>query len=250
MSSTGEPVPIPPWLAGNHEFVRAAVAQCGGALRFAAAELKGDREVVLAAVAQNGHALDYATAELKGDREFVLEAVARKGIALQYAAPELMGDREVVLAAVAQDDAFSLASAAVELRGDREVVLAAVTRWGPALQYASWELRRDREVVLAAVAQYGPALRFAASELRTDPLLCKVRSLNPRLSAHLVVAQLRLCLAYACHERVGCESLWCLLLEVIELVGHYITTRVVVHGVALHSVICRPTPPTQHCQVQ
>ena len=41
-----------------------------------------DKEYVLAAVAQNGHALKYASAELKNDKEVVLAAVAQDGVAL------------------------------------------------------------------------------------------------------------------------------------------------------------------------
>ena len=187
------------------------VAQDGGALQHAVAELRGDREVVLAAMAQNGNALQYAAVELKGDREVVLAAVAQHGVILRHAAAKLKGDREVVLAAVAQD--------------------------GYALQYAAAKLRHDHEVVLAAVAQHGaPALRHAAAELRTDALLLKMSSLNPRLSAVLLVAQLRLYLAYACHERVGSESLLrCLPLEVIELISQQMTVHMALH----HCMLCR-----------
>ena len=114
--------------------------------------------------------------------------------------------------------------------------LETVAQHGRALQYAAAELKADREVVLAAVAQDGRALPYAAAELRTDALLLKMRSLNPRLSAILLMAQLRLCVAYACHERVGSESLLrCLPLEVIELIGQQMTVHV-----ALHGLVCRP----------
>ena len=62
MSSTGEPMP-----GLEKQRVLAAVAQDGGALQYAAAELQRDREVVMAAVAQNGDALKYAAAELQRD---------------------------------------------------------------------------------------------------------------------------------------------------------------------------------------
>jgi hypothetical protein len=72
-------------------------------------------------------------------------------------------------------------------------------------------------------------------ELRNDALLLKMSSLNPQLCAVLIVAQLRLYLAYACHERVGSESLFrCLPLEVIELIGKQMTVHV-----ALHALVCR-----------
>jgi hypothetical protein len=59
---------------------------------------------------------------------------------------------------------------------------------------------------------------------------------NPQLCAVLIVAQLRLYLAYACHERVGSESLLGRLpLEVIELIGEQTTVLV-----ALHGLVCRP----------
>ena len=138
-----------------------------------------------------------------------LERVARDGAALQDAAAELQGDREVVLAAVAQN--------------------------GAALQCAAGELQGDREVVLAAVAQTSAALQYAAAELRSDALLVMVFCLNPRLSATLLIAQLRLYLAYACHGRVGSESLLgCLPLEVIELIGQQMTVHV-----ALRGLVCR-----------
>ena len=53
--------------AQSEAVVRAAVAQNGYALEYAAAELKADKEIVATAVAQNGHALYYAAAELKRD---------------------------------------------------------------------------------------------------------------------------------------------------------------------------------------
>jgi hypothetical protein len=91
-------------------------------------------------------------------------------------------------------------------------------------------------VVLAAVAQDGIALEYTTAELRTDALLLKMSSLKPRLSAVLLVSQLRLYLAYVCHERVGSESLLrCLPLEVIELIGQQMTVHV-----ALHGLVCRP----------
>eukprot|EP01049_Picozoa_sp_SAG25_P005687 SAG25_NODE_396_length_8539_cov_5.889336_3_plen_1378_part_01 len=74
--------------AADRELVLAAVAQDGGALRYASAELQADREFMLTAVAQNGYALEYASAELRADREVVLAAVAQNGEALQYATSE------------------------------------------------------------------------------------------------------------------------------------------------------------------
>ena len=150
-------------------------------------------------------------------------------------AAELQGDREVVLAAVARDG-YALRYAAGELQGDREVVLVAAAQNGAALQYAAAELQGDREVVPAAVAQTSAALQYAAAELRSDALLVMVFCLNPRLSATLLIAQLRLYLAYACHGRVGgSESLLgCLPLEVIELIGQQMTVHV-----ALRGLVCR-----------
>ena len=157
---------------------------------------------------------------MKNDREVVLAAVAQYGRALQYAAAELKNDCEVVLAAVAQD--------------------------GCALMWAAAELKNDREVVLAAVAQDGDALHYAPAKLRTDPLLHKMHSLNPRLSAVLLLAQLRLYVAYACHERVGRESLLgCLPLEVIELVGQHLTVRVALHGLVRQAAVCSEGVPPE-----
>ena len=65
------------------------VAQDGGALMHAAAELQGDREIVLAAMGQTGLALEFVVAELKGDREIVLAAVAQNGRALMCAVAPL-----------------------------------------------------------------------------------------------------------------------------------------------------------------
>ena len=111
-----------------------------------------------------------------------------------------------------------------------------VAQYGPFLQDAPARLKGDREVVLAAVAQNGGALECAAAELRNDAIVLKLRSLNPRLSAVLLVAQLRLYVAYSCHQRVGRESLLrCLPLEVIELIGQHMTVRV-----ALHGLVCQP----------
>ena len=125
----------------------------------------------------------------------------------------------------------ALMDAPAELQGDREVVLAAVAQYGRALEYAAAELKGDREVVLAAVAQDGGALMYAAAELKGDWVVQNLRSLNPRVSAVLLVAQLRLYVAYTCHERVGHESLLrCLPLEVIELIGQHMTVRVALHG--------------------
>ena len=62
--------------------------------------------------------------------------------------------------------------------------------------------------------------------------------LNPRLSAALLVAQLRLYLAYACHGRVGRESLLgCLPSEVIELIGQHLTVRAALHGLVRQSAL-------------
>lgn len=77
-----------------------------------------------------------------------------------------------------------------------------------------------------------------ALEIAKEYECCKqvVPILEVRLSAILRVAQLRLYLAYACHERVGSDSLmWCLPPEVIELIGQQMTVHVVLHG-----LVCRP----------
>ena len=170
---------------------------------------------------QHGRALLWAAAELQGDREIVLKAVAQNGYALQYAAAELQGDREIVLAAVAQN-ALALRDAAAELKG-------------------------DREIVRAAVAQNGDALEYAAAELQGDPPLLKLRSINPQLSAVVLVVELRLHLGYACHERVGCQSiLKSLPLEVIELIGQHLTIGVAVHGLIWRStsLLSEGVPPS------
>ena len=58
--------------------------------------------------------------------------------------------------------------------------------------------------------------------------------LAPRVSVS--GAELRLHLAYACHERVGRESfLKSLPLEVIELIGQHLTIGVAVHGLIWRS---------------
>ena len=81
------------------------------------------------------------------------------------------------------------------------------------------------------MAQNGDALYYAATELQGDRVVQKLRSLNPRVSAILLVAQLRLHVAYTCQERVGRESLLrCLPLEVIELIGQHMTVPVALYG--------------------
>ena len=116
---------------------------------------------------------------------------------------------------------------------------------GHALGYTVRELQGDREVVLAAVAQNGCALDYAAAEMRNDAIVLKLRSLNPRLSAVRLVAQLRLYVAYTCHQRVGRESLLrCLPLEVIELIGQHMTVRVALHGLVRQpALLSEGVPP-------
>ena len=84
---------------GMRDVVRAAVANTGNALVYAAEELKADRAVVLAAVTQDGYALRYAS-QYKANRAVVLAAVQQNGSALEFASEELRGDRAVVLAAM------------------------------------------------------------------------------------------------------------------------------------------------------
>ena len=87
------------------------------------------------------------------------------------------------------------------------------------------------------MAQHGGALLCAAAELKGDAQLLQVQSINPKLSATVLVAGLRLHLAYTLHDRVGRESLMkSLPLDLIEWIGQRITIRVAVHG-----LICRPT---------
>jgi len=63
-----------------------------------------------------------------------------------------------------------------------------------------------------------------------------LQSVNPQISAVVLVVELRLHLAYACHERVGRESfLKSLPLEVIELIGHHLTIALAVHGLIWRS---------------
>ena len=81
------------------------------------------------------------------------------------------------------------------------------------------------------MAQDSWALGSAAAKLKGDPPLRKLQSIDPRLSVVVLVVELRLHLAYACHERVGRESfLKSLPLEVIELIGQHMTVRVALHG--------------------
>ena len=102
-----------------------------------------------------------------------------------------------------------------------------------------------REVILAAVAQNGVALQYVAAELKGDRVVQKLRSLNPRVSAILLVAQLRLHVAYTCQERVGRESLLrCLPLEVIELIGQHMTVHVALHGLVRQpALLSEGVPP-------
>ena len=113
---------------------------------------------------------------------------------------ELSADRDFVLA-VAQHGS-TLRHTAATLRADREVVLAAVSQHGGALYHAAAELRADREVVLTAVAQNGHALQYAAAELQADPALRTLSALNPRVSAPLLAASLRLAFGSSCSARL------------------------------------------------
>ena len=121
-----------------------------------------------------------------------------------------------------------------------------VAQNGYALQHAAAELQGDSEIVLAAVAQNGYALQYAAAALQGDPPLRKLRSINPQLSAVVLVVELRLHLGYACHERLGCQSLLkSLPLEVIELIGQHLTIGVAVHGLIWRStsLLSQGVPP-------
>ena len=95
------------------------------------------------------------------------------------------------------------------------------------------------------MAQNGDALYYAAAELQGDRVAQKLRSLNTRVSAVLLVAQLRLYVAYTCHERVGRESLLrCLPLEVIELIGQHMTVHVALHGLVRQpALLSEGVPP-------
>ena len=123
--------------------------------------------------------------------------------------------------------------------------LERVAQRGLALECVAAELQGDREVVLAAVAQNGDALEYAAAKLRNDAIVLNLRSLNPRLSAVRLVAQLRLYVAYTCHQRVGRESLLrCLPLEVIELIGQHMTVCVALHGLVRQpALLSEGVPP-------
>ena len=62
------------WAQASKEMVLEKVAQDGGALRHASAELRADAGVVRAAVAQHGCALRHSSAELKADRAALVAA--------------------------------------------------------------------------------------------------------------------------------------------------------------------------------
>ena len=64
----------------------------------------------------------------------------------------------------------------------------------------------------------------------------------------VLVVELRLHLAYACHERVGRESLLKVLpLEVIELIGQHLTIGVALHGLIWRSasLLSEGVPPNR-----
>jgi len=73
--------------------------------------LFSDRDFVLAAVAQNGRALKFADASLRRDRDVVLAAVAQSRNALYYADASLRSDRDVVLAAGGETNPWALKAA-------------------------------------------------------------------------------------------------------------------------------------------
>ena len=109
----------------------------------------------------------------------------------------------------------------------------AVARYGWALEYAAAELKADKEIVATAVAQSGDALRHAAAEVKHDPMLLQLKALNPRVSLPLLVAKLRLRLAYPLTSQEWLDSNdagTCLSLEVVELIGQHCTCTVAVLG--------------------
>ena len=78
--------------------------------------------------------------------------------------------------------------------------------------------------------------------------LRKLQRINPHLSVVVLVVELRLHLAYACHERVGRESfLKVLPLEVIELIGQHLTIGVALHGLIWRSasLLSEGVPPNR-----
>ena len=78
--------------------------------------------------------------------------------------------------------------------------------------------------------------------------LRQLQSINPLVSVVVLVVELRLHLAYACHERVGRESfLKSLPLEVIELIGHHLTIGLAVHGLIWRSasLLSEGVPPNR-----
>ena len=102
--------------------------------------------------------------------------------------------------------------------------------------------------MLATVAQNGYALEYAAAELKGEPPLREVQSIDLQLSVVVLVVELRLHLAYACHERVGRESfLKVLPLEVIELIGQHLTIGVALHGLIWRSasLLSEGVPPNR-----
>lgn len=140
-------------------------------------------------------------------------------------------------------DGMVLRWAPEPVKGDADIVLAAVAQSGMALRSATTELQGDSEIVIAAVAQDARALQFATAELQSQSMLRQLQTLGPCVSAPLLAAELRLHLAYTCHERIGGESiLHCLPLEVIALIGKHCTICVAVLG-----LVCRPAtlPPTR-----
>lgn len=147
-------------------------AQLMGWFAEAPEHVRADREIVLAGMAVTGGALRYAAPELKSDREFILDAMtlARNGNAFGQASPEIRSDREFVLSAVAMN-ASVLFYVAEELLNDRDFLLAAVAQNGLALEYAPEKFRSDREIVFAAVSCQGLALRFACPEFQADSAL-------------------------------------------------------------------------------
>jgi hypothetical protein len=139
-------------------------------------------------------------------------------------------------------DGMVLRWAPEPVRGDADIVLAAVAQNGMALRSATTELQGYSQIVHAAVAQDARALQFATAELQSQSMLRQLQALNPCVSAPLLAAELRLRLAYTCHERIGGESIpHCLPPEVIELIGEHCTISVAVLG-----LVCRPAtlPPT------
>jgi hypothetical protein len=156
---------IPANFAHDKDVVLAAVAQYGGALRYAG-KLSNDAEVAIAAIKQSPWAIKYASSELFHNREFMLQVCVLNGFSLEYTSESLKSDEEVVMLAV-QQDGLSLEFASEELRRNSRICEAALKNDGRALQFVAIpDEDMDIRTLVEVCHDYPLAIEFVPVSLR------------------------------------------------------------------------------------